>query len=400
MIEIVVCMILGMVCGTITGLIPGVHVNLISVVLVGISGILSDWFSLMGVSVIIISMAITHSFLDTICGTYLGMPDSDQAIGLLPAHRLLQKGLGHQAVVFTLVGSYLSLLLGLVLFPLFLFGMKWLEPVLKGVIGYILLLVVCYMILKEKGWKKLKSLVVFLVAGLLGWSVLHLEMLEQPMLHMLSGLFGFSLLLVSLCQDSVMPEQRFDKGVMLPRKDLCKAVGGATGIGFVAAFLPGFGSSQAAIIAQQLVGEIREEGFLVLVGGINTANTVISFGTAYMLGKARNGAILAVSKMLDGVVFEVMIVFLVCALIVSSVAVLLGLKLSKIFCKFMTQVDYKKLVLCILGFIILLSLFFDGWLGLFVLFVSTCVGLLASYFEVGKNHLMGCLLVPVILFFI
>jgi putative membrane protein len=91
-----------------------------------------------------------------------------------------------------------------------------------------------------------------------------------------------------------------------------------------------------------------------------------------MLGKARNGAILAVSKMLDGVVFEVMIVFLVCALIVSSVAVLLGLKLSKIFCKFMTQVDYKKLVLCILGFIILLSLFFDGWLGLFVLFVYLC----------------------------
>jgi len=34
------------------------------------------------------------------------------------------------------------------------------------------------------------------------------------------------------------------------------------------------------------------------------------------------------------------------------------------------------------------------------LMVSTAVGLIASYFGVGKNHLMGCLLLPVIVFFV
>ncbi|MBT6774490.1 hypothetical protein HOA91_03905, partial [Candidatus Woesearchaeota archaeon] len=43
------------------------------------------------------------------------------------------------------------------------------------------------------------------------------------------------------------------------------------GVGFIAAFLPGFGSSQAAIVATNIVGDIGDEGFLALVGGINTA---------------------------------------------------------------------------------------------------------------------------------
>jgi TctA family transporter len=207
-------------------------------------------------------------------------------------------------------------------------------------------------------------------------------------------------LLLSFVQNSTIPKQVFDAPINLPKKNLGKALFGATGIGFVAAFLPGFGSSQAAIIAQQIVGDIKEEGFLVLVGGINTANTLISIGTAYALNKARNGAILVINKILEGIGLEVMLLFVCSAVIVSSIAVLLGLRISKIFCRTVVKVDYKKMVLTILFFIMLLSLYFDGFLGFFILMVSTAVGLIASYFGVGKNHLMGCLLLPVIVFFV
>tara|TARA_Y100000310_G_scaffold345680_1_gene468194 strand:- start:4930 stop:6138 length:1209 start_codon:yes stop_codon:yes gene_type:complete len=399
-IEILLTLTIGICCGIITGLIPGIHVNLISVVLLSISPWLGQYFSFLGIGVIIISMAITHSFLDTICGTYLGMPDSDQAMGLLPAHRMLKNGEGHNAVILTLTGSFLSLLLGIGLFPVFLFGMKFLEPLMKEIVGYVLILIVAFMILKEKGMKKIYSFFVFIVSGFLGMAVLNTPQLEQPMLHMLSGLFGFSLILLSLLQDSTIPKQHFDTPIGLPNLSLVKAIGGATSIGFIAAFLPGFGSSQAAIIAQQVVGDIKEKGFLVLVGGINTANTVISIGTAYTLGKARNGAILVINKLLEGISFEVMVVFLLSAVIVSSFAVILGLRLSKKFCTLIMKVDYKKLIMSILCFIVLLSLFFDGFLGLFILFVSTMVGLIASKYGVGKNHLMGCLMLPVILFFV
>src|SRR3989344_4613411 len=44
--------------------------------------------------------------------------------------------------------------------------------------------------------------------------------------------------------------------------------------------------------------------------------------------------------------------------------------------------------------------FFDGFIGLIILFTATAIGLITSFFKVGKNHLMGCLILPVILFFI
>ena len=399
-IEILISIIIGISCGIVTGLIPGIHVNLISVVLLSLTPFLAQYFSLLSIGTIIISMAITHSFLDSICGTYLGMPDSDQVLGLLPAHRMLKKGEGHNAVVLTLIGSLLCVVSGILFFPVFLFGMKVLAPYVKSVVGYVLIIIVAYMVLKEKGMKKVYAFFVFLVSGFLGMVVLGTPNLDQPMLHMLSGLFGFSLLLLSLFQDSRIPDQKFDRPIKLGRRSLFKAISGATGIGFIAAFLPGFGSSQAAIIAQQIVGDIQEEGFLVLVGGINTANTLISIATAYSLGKARNGAILVINKILEGITFSSMMVFIVSALIVSSVAVILGLKISKVFCRFIMKIDYKKLIIGILCFIVLLSLYFDGYLGLFILFISTCVGLIASKFGVGKNHLMGCLMLPVILFFV
>jgi putative membrane protein len=47
-----------------------------------------------------------------------------------------------------------------------------------------------------------------------------------------------------------------------------------------------------------------------------------------------------------------------------------------------------------------LVLIFSGFLGLFVLIVSTSIGLIPNLAGVGKNNAMGCLLLPVILYFL
>jgi TctA family transporter len=44
--------------------------------------------------------------------------------------------------------------------------------------------------------------------------------------------------------------------------------------------------------------------------------------------------------------------------------------------------------------------YFSSWIGLLVLFVSTFTGMIASLVGVKKSLAMGCLLLPVILFFI
>ncbi|HLC81173.1 MAG TPA: tripartite tricarboxylate transporter permease [Candidatus Nanoarchaeia archaeon] len=399
-ISILTALLLGLFSGLITGITPGIHVNLVTVLLLSFSSLLLQITSPLVLAAYIISLAITHTFLDTLPSIYLGAPDEGKALSVLPGHRLLHQGLGHQAIAYTLIGSFGSLLLSIILFPLFVVSMNLIAPVIEDWIGFLLIAIMAYMILKEKN-KKLNSLAVFLLSGILGLLVLSgIPNLTQPLFPLLSGLFGCSILLLSLLQKAIIPPQATGSQLIISTKNMAKSVSAATGVGFLAAFLPGFGSSQAAIVATNVVGDLGDEGFLSLVGGINTANMLISIGTIYALDKARNGAIVAVSQLLEQVNLNEVLLFLAVALVAGGLSVVLTLNLSRIFSKYIAKVNYRRLVILIIGFITLLTFYFDGIIGLQILLTATALGLVASHLGVGKNHLMGCLIVPVILYFV
>jgi len=398
-IGIIFAIVLGVLSGVVTGLIPGIHVNLISVMVVSFSPILLTFFSPYLLAVYIISLAITHTFLDSIPSIYLGAPDEAQALNVLPGHRLLQRGEGHNAIICNIIGSLGCLILSIILFPLFLRSMEKVYPIMKGMLGYVLSIVMIIMIGKEKG-KRFKSLLCFLLAGTLGLIVFSIPNLEQPLLPLLSGLFGVSILLTSLLSNSSIPKQNLNKKLNLNKKNLTKSIFAASGVGFIAAFLPGFSSSQAAIVATNIVGDVGDEGFLTLVGGINTANMLISIGTIYILDKARNGAIVAVKELLGKINLQEVILFLIVALIVGSIASLLALRISKSFAKHIFKLNYRRLVLSIIILISVMVFYFDGFIGLLILITAVVIGLITSFWQIGKNHLMGCLILPVILYFI
>jgi len=137
-----------------------------------------------------------------------------------------------------------------------------------------------------------------------------------------------------------------------------------------------------------------------LVGGINTANFVLSIGTIYALEKARNGAIVAVQSLLGTVTIYQVVLFLVSALLAGAVAVLLAIRISKIFARIIPKINYAAIVWTIVVFITAMTIFFDGLIGLVILLTATALGILTQSWGVGKNHLMGCLILPVILFFV
>ncbi len=184
--EITVALFLGVLIGIFTGLTPGIHVNLVSLLVLSSSGILLTITTPVTLGVFIISLAITHTFLDAIPSIYLGAPDEAQALNVLPGHRLLKKGEGHNAVVYTLIGSMGCVLLGILLFPLFIISMEKMYPLVKDSIGYILIATMAYMIMKDKG-KRLKSLALFLLSGCLGLLVMEgIPNLKQPLFPLLS----------------------------------------------------------------------------------------------------------------------------------------------------------------------------------------------------------------------
>ena len=81
LIEIILFIFFGIIFGTFTGLIPGIHINLIGVLLVSASA--SLFFSINPIYFVIFisSMAITHTFIDFIPSIFLGCPDTDTEPG-------------------------------------------------------------------------------------------------------------------------------------------------------------------------------------------------------------------------------------------------------------------------------------------------------------------------------
>jgi len=396
--EVLAAVVLGVLSGTFTGITPGLHVNMVSLLLLSFSPLLLQYTSPIVLCVFIIALAMTQTFMDALPGIYLGAPDESQALNVLPGHRLLLRGEGHNAVVYNTLGSLGCVILGILFFPLFIWSMGAVYGILKGVMGYLLAIIMVFMIGRERKW--LLSLTAFLTSGALGLIVFSIPTLHQPLFPLLSGMFGFSLLLVSLNDNTTVPKQKEKASLTISNKNIAKSVSAATGMGFVSAFLPGFGNSQAAIVATNIVGDIGDEGFLAMVGGLNTASMLISIAAAYILDKARNGAIVVVNDIIGTVGWQEMLLFLGVALVASGLGAILSLRLSKLFAKYISRVNYRRIIWTILIFITLLTFYFDGVIGLVILAVSTSVGLVAAKWGIGKNHLMGCLILPVILYFI
>ena len=186
----------------------------------------------------------------------------------------------------------------------------------------------------------------------------------------------------------------------IKKKTITQAVGASFIAGSLCSFMPGLGPSQAAILGSQLTKKMESEGFLILVGGLNTVNMIMSFIALYILDKARNGAIVTVSKIMESFSLSNLILFFGVALVVAGIATFLTINWTKIFSKLMTKVNYTKICLFIIFFIFALTIFLSGKYGILILLVSTSLGIVPPLVGVGRNHLMGCLLLPVILYFI
>ncbi|MBN2422758.1 tripartite tricarboxylate transporter permease, partial [Candidatus Woesearchaeota archaeon] len=393
--EIAVVLALGVVIGIFTGIIPGIHVNLVATTLFALSPLLLNYFEPLSLAVFIISLSVTHSFLDTIPSIYLGAPENENALSVLPGQKMLLKGEGYQAVKITILGTYIGMIVAIMLIPLFILIANKIYPLLKPYLIYLLIVLMAYMILKEKN--RFWSFFLFLLSGTLGIIVFSIPNLNEPLFPLLSGLFGVSGLCISYFENTKIPSQSITKKIDLKIKELIKAIFGSSIAVFLIQFFPGLGPAQGAVISNQVVRDVKNKGYLALVGAMGTMSVVFSLVTFYTLNKAKDGTIVVISKLLE-IDFSSFLILVFVFLIAGSIAVFLTLFFSKIFSKLIVKVNYKMLVISIIVFIFLMSVFLNGPIGILVLLTSTAIGLIAPLKNIGRNHAMGCLILPVILY--
>src|SRR3989338_5645485 len=396
--QTVLALVIGILAGIITGLTPGIHVNLVSVFILAIHRKLLAFFTLMDIAVFLVAMSITHVFLDAVPSIYLGAPDSNTALGVLPGHRYLLQGNGYMAIKLTVVGNYFALLLSLALFPIAIALIGEIYDYIVEYIGYFLLVILVFMVIREKNliW----AIIVVLLSGLLGMIVLDMPMLEDPLFPMLSGLFGISTLLISLNDNQEIPPQKTSSKIDIDWKKGVKALLSGQFSGFITAVLPGICASTAAVISMQITRKLGDHGFMILMGAIGMVNFVLSLATYYTISKARNGVVVALAEMMGRMEMNDIMLMLASALIAASIGVWLSLAVAKVFSSLMTKMPYKKVVWTIIAFIALIGLALTGILGLVVMIVSTAIGLIPAIKKISRTHAMACLTVPVMVYFL
>src|SRR3989344_2923083 len=136
-LYLLLAIVIGCIAGTITGITPGLHINLVSVMLLSVSPFL---LSIQGVDAavlacFIIAMSITNTFADFISAVYLGAPSEDTAVSVLPGHRMLLEGRGYEAVKLTVVGSFLGLLSSIIFSPILIITIPYIYESVREFIG-------------------------------------------------------------------------------------------------------------------------------------------------------------------------------------------------------------------------------------------------------------------------
>ena len=424
--------ILGTFTGTVTGLTPGLHVNTVALILLGISSALLSFLSAVSgipfyflpllLAVYIVSTSIAHTFLDFVPSTFLGVPEADTALSVLPAHRLVLEGRGYHAVYLSAIGSALAVVFGfclLIPFALILGEPLNLYPLLRDSTLLILLFLVGLLIATEtariRGSRVLgvvTAFCVFLLSGVLGLVVLPLPsaspfgFTSTVLFPLFSGLFGLSTLLLSLraSEGNGIPVQNLSIKPVRPEK--LRAAASGTVAGSIVGFLPGISSAHAALIAL-LPGrkgdDANPESVILTLGAVNTSNALFVLAALFLTGRARSGAASAAMNFLplNGWNFPLplfLALLLIAVLFTSVIAFFLTLIAGRLTAEHINRVPYRKLVWGIVAFITVLVFAFNGFLGFFILLVSIFVGMIPPLVGVRRSHLMGVLLLSVILY--
>ncbi len=411
-LPLVLAFLAGMATGILSGLTPGLHVNVAAALLAASA---PAWTSLgippLAAAVGIVTAAVTHAFFEAVPSLFLGVP-SDEAYALLPAHRLVRRGRGLEALGHTLCGATWGLVLGLVVVA-GLLGVEALgvplvsslDGLLRPWMGWLLAGASALLIATDRppGW----ALMVFLASGLLGLVAFSSPLFPGEgaafgaLFPALTGLFGVSGLLLALR----------DPGASLPRQEektppssvpWGPAVAGLLG-GMAVGLLPGLGAGNAAALAslRRRGPETESSGrrYLVMVSSINLSDALFGIAALTLLARSRSGASAALETFFpepDRVqLLTLGLAMLAAGLVSCGLLRRSGLRLARL----LNHLHPGGLNGATLAFLVMLVAWTTGIWGLVLLAAASALGLVAPLSGARRAQAMGFFLVPTILFF-
>ena len=411
MFELVIACFIGIMIGTTTGMIPGIHVNTAGAILFASSTFLLTFLSPEFLCVVMVAMSIAHALIEFVPSMLLGVPEEGTATSILPGHRMVLQGRAKEVIRIVCVGGFGAILVTILMLPIFSILLPMLHDISKPFTWMILLFASIYLTYSLTSTRRdfLWSLLLFALSGILGWTIFQTPISSGvTLMCIFSGLFGISTILFSLNDNSTLPHQNsfYDLSIDF---DKFKSIfaGGITGA--ILGFLPGFGPAQGTVIAQAASGTSDSDddtvNFLLATSGLNISDCLFSLMAIYIIGNPRSGIAVYMSYLISKMSLNHLIIYIFASLLAVSVSLVLALRLGDSFSKLMGGVDYKKLSISVILLQIVILFIFIFYYGapvgymILALITSTAMGMLPHYLGIGKSHLMGVLIVPAIVIY-
>ena len=412
MIELVIACFIGILIGTTTGMIPGIHVNTAGAILFASSTFLLTFLSPEFLCVLMVAMSIAHALIEFVPSMLLGVPQEGTATSILPGHRMVLQGRSKEVIRIVSVGGFGAIIVTIIMLPIFAIALPAMHDLTKPFTWIILLVASVYLTYSMTSTFRdfMWSLLLFILSGILGWIIFQTPISSGvSLMCTFSGLFGISTILFSLNESSTIPHQNkfYELNLDLGKFKSIFA-GGITGA--ILGFLPGFGPAQGTVIAQAASGTNDNDdddtvNFLLATSGLNISDCLFSLIAIYIIGNPRSGIAVYMSYLISEMSINHLIIFIFASLLAVSVSLALSLKLGDSFSKIMGGVDYKKLSIgvILLQILILYIFIFYYQAPVFymtlALITSTAMGMLPHYLGIGKSHLMGILIIPAIIIY-
>jgi putative membrane protein len=397
MIEILLGTLIGVILGTISGIIPGVHANTLAGVLLSLQAAFLSFFGPFVLAGVLFAALITHTFVDSIPSTFLGIPDADTSLAVLPAHALCLEGNGEEAVRIAALGSAGAMIFAVPLSVICFFLLPALQPYFDWWIGILLIATMGYMIVTSEcpGW----ALALFCVSGSLGIFALHYAFLSWHTLSgssailmpLLTGLFGIAVLLTA--SQGTMPEQHF-RGIRMEDRTIMKYSALGTVAGVAVGWLPGLSTASANGVLASLIGyEKNRRTYILATSAANTSNAFIGLAALFALSRMRNGVMVALSELPLPTMSELTVVGVLAACAAYGITVVLSRSAGRL-----NGIDGRSLNRAVIVFIVILCIILTGPFGVGILILATALGLVPHLVNVPRVYCMGSIMVPVIVY--
>lgn len=406
----ILAIIIGATLGIISGILPGVHNNTFSSILIANLPILYLFFTPEEVAVIILTNAIIHTFTDILPSIFIGVPDEDTAISLLPGHEMVLSGNGFRAVFISAISSLSSFFIALPVFYFFLSVDKIFWRIVVTYTKYFLVCVVAYLIFLEKGerfagslnfiYKKAIAILIFILSGITGILAFSFSYMAEIrvgssiFIPLMTGFFAIPVLLHTT--KTKIPRQNITLPSLNETLSILKSIFSGSIAGSMVSVFPGISSGIAGTISSGR--SVRREDYISAVSSANTSNAILCFSVLFATGKTRSGAVSAFKQVVGYALHmpeirNLIVISVLSAIFGFIITILLGIWISKTI----SEIDVSRLSVIILTFVVAFNLYMTGLFGGVILLISSLIGFLAIKLRVRRIMCMGCIILPVLL---